>query len=110
MVTAPGHWMLSPIYTLSKHYVSFHGSCLSKTSHEISCESASHDTTRNLHFHSENSFHVKEETSPFHANTEIKCVNEEIWSFLIFLMECIHTFELKTLQTLLKVTLKLIAT
>ena len=38
--------ILSPIYTLSKHHVSSHGSCLSKTP----CDSASHDINRNFHF------------------------------------------------------------
>ena len=43
---APCLWPLSPSYTLSKHHVSSHKCCLSKTP----CESASRGTTRNVLF------------------------------------------------------------
>lgn len=43
---APCHCPLSLIYTLRKPYVSFHGTCLSKITHEL----ISHDTTRNFYF------------------------------------------------------------
>lgn len=41
-IQVPSQFLLSPIYTLSKHHTSSHRSCLSKRS----CESASHDTNR----------------------------------------------------------------
>ena len=40
------HCLLSSIYTLSKHHISSHESCLSKTTRE----SASPDISRNFHF------------------------------------------------------------
>jgi hypothetical protein len=48
------HCLLSPTYTLSKHHMSSHGSCLSKTLHESASTKTlphvpvSHNTTKNF--------------------------------------------------------------